>query len=127
MNKEFIAYQGEKFTIEWYYDDKGISQAIEYFEELKKIQKAKLMTLFKKMADIGEIRDMEKFRYEGDKIYAFKTKPDRFLCFFIKGKKIIVTNAFHKKTNKLPIVEKEKALKCKNNYEERLKNGVYYG
>lgn len=32
--KDFIAYKGEKFTIEWFFDDKGYSQAFKYFEGL---------------------------------------------------------------------------------------------
>jgi hypothetical protein len=32
--KEYIAYHGEEFTIEWYYNSKGESPALEYFNEL---------------------------------------------------------------------------------------------
>ena len=39
---------------------------------------------------------------------------------------IIVTNAFHKKTDKLPPKEKERALKIKENYESRISSGDYY-
>ncbi len=53
--------------------------------------------LFKRMGDFGIINDKTKFRNEGDKIYAFKSQPNRFLSFFIEGRKIIVTNAFKKK------------------------------
>ncbi|MBS0629332.1 MAG: type II toxin-antitoxin system RelE/ParE family toxin [Verrucomicrobia bacterium] len=63
----------------------------------------------------GKIFDQTKFRNEADKIYAFKPQPDRYLCFFFRGKKIIVTNAFTKKTQKLPEGEKELAVKA---YEE---------
>jgi hypothetical protein len=31
---EVIAYAGRKFTIEWYYDDRGFSQAAEYAEAM---------------------------------------------------------------------------------------------
>ena len=55
--------------------------------------------------------------YEGDEIYAFKPQPDRYLCFFKKGKKIIVTNGFSKRTNKLPLAEKTIALENKKIYE----------
>ncbi len=45
---------------------------------------------------------------------------------FFKGKKIIVTNAFLKKSEKLPSNEKEQALKAYASYEERVKEGTYY-
>jgi len=62
------------------------------------------------MAKIGKILNVTKFRHEGDSIYAFKPKPDPFLCFFHSGKKIIITNAFEKKQDKLSPMEKKKAL-----------------
>ena len=82
--------------------------------------------LFKRMGDFGKISDKSKFRNEGDKIFAFKPQPERFLCFFIKGKKIIVTNAFRKKSQKIPARHKERALNCKKSYMGRSKKGEYY-
>ena len=89
-------------------------------------ERIKLLRLFKRMGDGGEIRDKTKFNNEGDKIYAFKPQPHRFLCFFFDGKKIIVTNAFHKKTDKLPQSKKERALNIKKDYETKIKRGDYY-
>ena len=78
------------------------------------------------MGDRGIIHNTTKFRNEGDGVYAFKPQPDRFLCFFYKGKKIVVTNAFVKKQDKLPVAEKEKALIRKQSYEKRVEEGTYY-
>ena len=78
------------------------------------------------MGEMGKILDITKFRNEGDKIYAIKASQDRFLCFFFDGTKIIITNAFKKKSNKMPKTEKEKALKAKKSYEQRCKEGTYY-
>lgn len=124
--KERIAYEGSEFTIEWYEDGKGHSQARTYYEDQPKDKQRKLLNLFRLMAEQGKIFDKTKFNYEDDGIYAFKPQPDRYLCFFFKGKKIIVTNAFIKKTNKLPQNEKDRALKAYQNYESRVKEGVYY-
>lgn len=124
--KEYLAYEGSEFTIEWYYDVKGKSQALEYFEKQSPAQKIKLLKLLRLMGDHGKIFDQTKFRNEGDKIYAFKPQPDRYLCFFFKGRKIILTNAFAKKTQKLPSGEKELAIKAFKSYENRIKEGAYY-
>lgn len=86
----------------------------------------KILSLFELMGNVGEIKNKTKFRYEDDKIYAFKPKPHRFLCFFFTGHKIIVTNAFHKKTDKLPTNEKNRAIQIKDAYEARIKRGDYY-
>jgi phage-related protein len=53
-------------------------------------------------------------------------KPHRFLSFFFTGGKVIVTNAFTKKQDKLPATEKERALKAMQDYEQRVKTGTYY-
>lgn len=87
--KQRIAYEGTEFTIEWYYDMGGYSQALEYFNEQPKDKQRKLLNLFRLMGEQGKIFDETKFRYEGDGIYAFKPQPDRYLCFFFKGKKLL--------------------------------------
>src|SRR5262249_23495820 len=124
---EIVAYKGKKFTIEWYYNQNGYSQALEYAEGLEEADKKKLAALLKFMGDIGQIRNKEKFRHESGGIYAFKTKPHRFLAFFSPGGKIIITNAFTKKSAKLPPGEKDRALNCKKDYEERVEADEYYG
>jgi hypothetical protein len=125
-NKEHIAYKGIHYTIEWYYDEHGKSQPFEYVMELSDEMQEKVFYLFKRIADFGRISDLTKFRHEGDQIYAFKPQPDRFLSFFVKGKVIIVTNAFRKKKDKLPENEKRRAIKCRENYLNRIKEGKYY-
>jgi phage-related protein len=75
------------------------------------------------MADFGKIFDKTKFINEGDGIYAFKPQPDRFLSFFTEGKKIIVTNGFTKKMNKLPKNEKDLAIRLRKDYLERKPGG----
>ncbi|PKL16345.1 MAG: hypothetical protein CVV49_16745 [Spirochaetae bacterium HGW-Spirochaetae-5] len=120
------AYAGVFYTIEWYYNESGKSQAYEYYLALSDLQKRKILLLFKRIGDYGKIHDSSKFRFEGDSIFAFKPQPDRFLSFFVKDKKIIVANAFHKKSQKLPIEEKIRALKCKEDYFNRINKGIYY-
>lgn len=124
--REDIAYKGTEFTIEWFYDSDGESQALEYFMKQPESKKRKVLNLFRLMGDHGKIFDITKFRNEDDKIYAFKPQPDRYLCFFFQGRKIVITNAFVKKTDKLPREEKELALKAYRSYEKRIKEETYY-
>jgi phage-related protein len=124
--REYIAYEGDQFVIEWFFDEKGNSEALAFFNSLSAVQQRKTLMLFKRMGDFGKISDTEKFNNEGDQIYAFKPQPDRFLCFFYTGRKIIITNGFHKKTQKLPKNEKNTALKVREDYEQRLQAGEYY-
>jgi phage-related protein len=124
--KEYIAYSGERFVIEWYFDGKGISDPSEYFENLSEIEQDKIFYLFKRMGDFGKISDITKFNNEGDGVFAFKPQPHRFLSFFVIGKKIIITNAYRKKGDKLPKSEKDLAEKRRTDYLDRVKRGYYY-
>ena len=126
MSKEYIIYVGLVFQLEWYFDENGESQSLEYFTELSEQQQLKFLFLVKRICDFGKISNKEQFRNEGDKIYALKPQPDRFLCFFFTGKKIIITNAFQKKTQKLPTNQKEKAIKYMNDFIQRHEEGRYY-
>ena len=126
MRKEYIVYEGQHFTIEWYFNAEGKSKALDYFNNLIPGNQDKLLYLVKRIGDFGRINDKTKFNSENDGIYAFKPKPDRFLSFFTKGRKIIITHAFKKKTQKLSKNEKIMALKIKANYESRVKRGEYY-
>ncbi len=126
MVKKFVAYSGVKFTIEWYFDCRGKSSALKYFEDLSFDQRKKFIYLLYLLGDIGKIFNKEKFRYEGNQIYAIKTSQNRFLCFFFDGSKIVVTNAYKKKTNKIPQREKSMALRAKKDYEKRYTGGIYY-
>ena len=57
--REILAYEGPCFTIEWYYDENGISQALDYFNRLgdtfffmgKKIMKKAKSTFERIMSD----------------------------------------------------------------------------
>jgi phage-related protein len=124
--KEYIAYQGQFYTIEWYYTNNEKSPALEYYLALNADHRRRLLYLLKRMGDHGKISDTTKFNNEGDQIYAFKPKPERFLCFFECKGKIIITNAFQKKQQKLPKTEKARALEYKRDYELRVKKGLYY-
>ena len=114
-----LIYVGEKFSLEWYYDKNGKSIGYEYFEKTTREQKRKFFILAKRMGDFGQIFDINKFRNEGDGIYAFKPQPDRYLSFFTDGKKVIITNGFTKKSDKLPESEKKLAIKYRQDYMER--------
>lgn len=126
LETRLILYEGAVFTIEWFYDQHGRSTAREFFLALSDDRKAALLALARRLGESGLIRDETKFRNEGDKIFAFKPQPERFLCFFFTGRKVIITNGFHKKSQKLPPGEKERALRAKQDYEQRVKARRYY-
>ena len=120
MRKEdCVIYKGGFFQIEWYFDSEGKSQPYEYYESCDVGQKRKFLMLCQRMGDFGKINDITKFRNEGDGIYAFKPQPDRYLAFFKRGSKIIVTNAYRKSGDKMPKSEKNLAVKNREDYLSR--------
>ena len=122
-----IIYIGRVFTVEWYFNRRGKSPGYEYFIKTPEDQQGRFTDLIKEIADRGVIHKVEKFRYEGDKIYAFKPAPNRYLSFFTDDKKIIVTNGFVKKKDKFPAKEKLRARRLMQDYINRKKEGSYYG
>ena len=127
MKEKLVAYHGKIFRLEWYFDSREKSDGLEYFARLTIDRQKKIAHLFTLLGDNGKIFNEEKFRYEGDQIYALKTSDDRFLCFFFSGARVIITNAFEKKTKKMPPREKRRALKFKADYIKRCNDGDYYG
>lgn len=117
--EDCVIYKGKVFQIEWYYDSDGKSQPFDYYKSCSLIQKRKFLMLCQRMGDFGKIMDKTKFRAEGDGIYAFKPQPDRYLAFFKKGNKIIVTNAYKKNTEKMPKKEMATAVKNRDDYLRR--------
>jgi phage-related protein len=122
-DKSCVIYIGQKFILEWYNDKNGRSVAYDYFLKTTRDQRRKFFVLAKRMGDFGKIYDITKFHNEGDGIYAFKPQPDRYLSFFTDGKKIIITNGFRKKTDKLPKTEKDLAVRLRQDYFERKSGG----
>ncbi len=126
--EEYILYQGEKFQVEFYFNEKGELPAKEYFDAADRQVKIKLLALVKYMAEHGRLFDETKFRIvdKQEKIYEFKPMAERFFNFFYEGKKIIITNAYRKKGQKVDKRELGRAIDWKNDYDLRVKGGVYY-
>ena len=117
--EDCVVYTGSCFQIEWYFDAEGNSQPFDYFQSCDLNQKRKFLMLCQRIGDFGKIMDKTKFRSEGDDLFAFKPQPDRYICFFRKGKKIIITNAYRKTGDKMPKNEKLLAIKLRADYLNR--------
>jgi phage-related protein len=76
----------------------GKRPALDYIEKLQKPDWAKLAKSFHKMAQVGNINNIERFRKLRGKIYEFKIHPKvRVLCFQL-GKTWFLTHGFDKET-----------------------------
>jgi len=127
--EDYIFYQGEKFQVEFFFNEKCELPAKQYFDSSGRQVQVKLLALVKYIAENGKLFDDTKFRLvdKKQKIYEFKSKAERFFNFFYKGRKIIITNAYSKKGQKVNQRELDKAINLKKDYEARIKGGDYYG
>lgn len=127
--EEYVFYQGEKFQVEFYFTEAGKMPAKECLEETALDVKVKLAALVKYMAEQGKIFDITKFREvdSKEKIYEFKPLRYRFFNFFYEGRKIIITNGYMKKSQKVSGKDLERAREIKRDYVYRVKGGSYYG
>ncbi|MFH1454662.1 MAG: type II toxin-antitoxin system RelE/ParE family toxin [Armatimonadota bacterium] len=126
--EEYIFYQGEKFQAEFYFTSAGNIPAKEYLEEADVNARVKLAALVKYIAEQGKIFDVTKFRIVDpkEKIYEFKPLQYRFFNFFYEGKKIIITNGYTKKSQKVSKKDLKIARVIKKDYVCRVREGKYY-
>ncbi len=126
--EEYIFYQGERFQIEFYFTETGKIPAKEYLEDTSLDVKVKLAALVKYVAEHGKIFNITKFRLvdSKEKIFEFKPLQYRFFNFFYEGEKIIITNGYMKKSQKVSRRDLWKARELKKDYIRRVKGGSYY-
>lgn len=112
MVRKIIAYK--HYFIEFYKaQDKKIQEKIEYVLDLVRFEKQVPKKFFKYLDGTDGI-------YEIRVITTFKSI--RILCFFNKGKLVVLTNCFLKKTQKTPGKEIKLGEKLKKEYlNEKLK------
>src|SRR5712691_2876899 len=63
---------------------------------LQQTERAKLMALLEYVAEHGPPRNEEKFRHEGNGVYALKTSTVRLYGFFDGQRRIVLTHGFKK-------------------------------
>src|SRR5690606_649834 len=94
----------------------------EFYEKQKQKVKEKILWTFKLIETLQKVPIEYLKHLEGtDGLYEIRVQTGsnifRIFCFFDKGKLIVLANGFHKKTQKTPKQEIEKALKIKKEYE----------
>mgnify|MGYP001591690111 CR=1 FL=1 len=126
--EDYIFYHGEKFQVEFYFTETGKIPAIEYLEKTSLDVKVKLAASVKYIAEYGKLFDITKFRQVDpkEKIFEFKPMGHRFFNFFYEGGKIIITNGYMKKSQKVSKKDLERARDIKKDYTYRAKGGGYY-
>jgi hypothetical protein len=110
-----LLLNGEKFKIYGLVVN-GSCEAEDFLNELSDKEKSKITPLLQYTANNGLLRNEQKFKNVSDDIFEFKGFQSRLLCFFDKGKMIIISHGCIKKRDKLDPAEIKKARKRKEEY-----------
>lgn len=98
----------------------------QFFVKQTKKVKAKIIWTIDLIEDLEKVPEIYLKHIESTKgLYEIRVKLGndifRIFCFFDKGRLIILANGFHKKSQKTPKIEIEKALKIMEEYENEKK------
>lgn len=130
---EVLIHPGRYLTAEWYYTMEGKMPARDYYEALAEVGQDRFDDMIRYLCETrpGSLLPKTLYRIEdhANKIYALKPRDERFFNFTTAGAKIIITNAYHKHSQQMTKADLEHlkaAVRHKNNYLTRIKEGTYY-
>ncbi len=119
-------YRGRKLRIFYAIRKNGAQPASKFLDELKKNDPqyfAKIITLVRRLGDIGRITNKQQFRCEDDGIFAFKAFQVRLLGFYGPRGTFILTHGLKKKKQKLDQSELEKAKTIRHEFNQLVEDG----
>lgn len=132
-SNDLLYYHGRFLRVEWYRTAEGRMPALDYYRGLPELDRERFGVMVMYMADNppGTFLPRSYYRVEDKsrKIYAFKPRDERFFNFTTEGRRIIVTNAYHKHSQKMTKADLEAlelAVRCRTDYLRRVERGVYY-
>jgi hypothetical protein len=130
---DFVLYVGTTIRVEWYYMPNGRMPALEHFLALPQLDQERLLKIVEYLANapLGTRLARSVYRIEdaANKIYAFKPRDERYFNFITDERRIIITNAYRKHSQKMGKVDVEKlktAIAYRRDYLQRVGNGTYY-
>lgn len=118
-----IVATGQRLTVEWVSDARGRLPALEFYEELSREDRQKILALFKRLADSGAIANREHFKClgkRGGNLWEFKRFQLRFLGDYRPGGRFLVVLGLRKKKDDLSDADIEKAERILAEHDQRL-------
>ena len=131
--EDVLYFNGRTFRVEWYYTEVGRLPGLEYYLALTEAEQDRLDHIVKYFADspFGTTLTSSMYRIEDSahKLYALKPGAHRFFNFMSAGRRIIITNAYRKHSQRMakPDLEKLKiAAAYRRDYLRHVEEGTYY-
>lgn len=130
---DILIHSGRYLTAEWYCTGDGGLPGLEYYEDLDEADQDRFDDMIRYLCETkpGTFLPKSFYRIEDHvhKIYALKPRDERFFNFMTVGAKVIITNAYHKHSQKMTKADLrclKTAVDCKRDYLRRVKEGTYY-
>jgi len=114
LDKELLI-EGDCFSIYEIIRD-GKNEIRDFLQSLKAWQPSHYLKVMKRLeivSSFGPSKRQDKFRHEGDGIYAIKVSQVRLYCFFDQGRMILLAHGSIKKQNKARPEDLKKARDIK--------------
>lgn len=121
-----VVATGRWGQVVWATDHRGLHPAHDYFEDLGREAKAKLIALFRKLAEQGHIDNREKFKKLGEKagryrdLWELKSFQQRFIGDYRPGCLFLIADGLTKKSDDLPKPAIERAGRILAEHDARL-------
>lgn len=96
----------------------GKSTIRPFIEDLEASERNSLLRLIEELGK-RDMKNTEKFRHEGDGIFAIKSGQIRIYCFFDSGNLMLLTNGLKKKQNRVRREDVEKACNLRDYYMQQ--------
>ncbi len=113
-----IVVRGNQRTIEYAICANGSMPAKEFVEGLSEPDQRKILVLFRRMAEKGNVPNREQFKKVENKIFEFKKQQTRVFCFH-KEDRWLLTNGYKKKRDKLDRSEIDRAQRIMQEHLKR--------
>jgi hypothetical protein len=117
-----VAVRGRRLTVEWAVDNRGRTPALEFFKSLSRADRQKVIALFKRLADAGDIASREHFKClgrSGEGLWEFKRFQIRFLGDYRSGGRFLVAHRVVKKKDALDPEEIRRAVRILAEHDDR--------
>ena len=122
----YMSYNMDMWIVDFYERENGDCPVEEFiYNTLEKKLQSKTLATVDQLKILGNLLGEPKSKHLDDGIFELRmqvaTNSARILYFFYVDRKIILTNGFIKKTNKLPKSELDKAKRYREDYIRRNK------
>ena len=113
-----VLYEGIKYIVECAIRMSGSSESEDFLDSMTVPDRAKIMKLIKRLANVGRIYNKEQFEKIEGKIWQFKHYQTRILMYYLAGQRFALTHGYYKKGKRTPKPEIERANQIMNEYDE---------